>query len=516
MTIDDIINQALKLGASDIHVKTGKPPYLRINGELITMDMPSFDKTTLNNVILGMLSEEQKATLFKNKELDFSFRSTQDYQFRVNVCYSQGLIVANLRITVDEIKTLAQLGLPQVINELCMKRKGLILISGTAGSGKTTTLTYMIDYINRERRCKVITIEDPIEYCHTSRNSLVIQREVGADTNSFNDALKYALRQDPDVLVIGEMRDLDSIAMALTSAETGHLVLATVHASDAVETINRIIDVFPMDRRQQINVQLAGNLIGVVSQSLVPLKEGNGRVLATDVMIATVAIQNLIHRGALNEIRGQMDASVHGSSHTLERCLADMIRRNLITKESALKYTKNPRDLEFFIKTGEAAALNTFTPSQWDELYKKSVLIIDRDQQHRAQTEEKLKARGFTTVHSLGKNKETMDKLQALRPDIVVLDVVYEFKLTADFCREIKALNFNPQLILTAETIQSKDAAESAQKAGADGLAVKTNDCELLIKVMTKLDFSTVSNTTDGKTLLGGVKVLDPPHSGVG
>jgi twitching motility protein PilT len=498
MTIDHIINEALKLGASDIHVKTGKPPYLRINGELVMMDIPPLDKTTLNNVVLGMLSEEQKASLSKNKELDFSFRSAQDFQFRVNVCYSQGLIVANLRITVDEIKTLAQLGLPQVVNDLCMKRKGLILVSGTAGSGKTTTLTYMIDYINRERRSKVITIEDPIEYNHTSKNSLVIQREVGADTNSFIDALKYALRQDPDVLVIGEMRDLDSIAMALTSAETGHLVLATVHASDAVETINRIIDVFPMDRRQQINVQLAGNLIAVISQSLVPLKDGNGRVLATDVMIATVAIQNLIHRGALNEIRGQMDASVHGASHTLERCLADMMRRNLITKESAMKYTKNPRDLEFFIKTGEAAALNTFTQSQWDELYKKSIVIIDRDQQHRTQSEERLKARGFITVNSLGKNKETMDKLQNLRPDIVVLDVVHEFKSTVDFCKEIKALNFNPKLILATETVQSSDTAEAAQRIGDDSLVVKTNDCELLIKVITKLDFSNVNTPADG------------------
>jgi ActR/RegA family two-component response regulator len=359
----------------------------------------------------------------------------------------------------------------------------------------------MIDYINRERRCKVITIEDPIEYNHTSKNSLVIQREVGPDTNSFIDALKYALRQDPDVLVIGEMRDLDSIAMALTSAETGHLVLATVHASDAVETINRIIDVFPIDRRQQINVQLAGNLVGVISQSLVPLKEGNGRVLATDVMIATVAIQNLIHRGALNEIRGQMDASVHGASHTLERCLADMMRRNLITKESALKYTKNPRDLEFFIKTGEAAALNTFTQSQWDELYKNSIVIIDRDQQHRVQSEERLKARGFLSVNHLGKNKETMDRLQSLRPDIVVLDVVHEFKSTVDFCKEIKALNFNPKLILTTETIQSTETAEAAQKVGADGLVVKTNDCELLIKAITKLDFSTVNKPADGKSV---------------
>jgi twitching motility protein PilT len=437
-----------------------------------------------------MLSDEQKAILTRNKELDFSFRSAREYQFRVNVCYSQGLIVANLRITVDEIKTLEQLGLPQVINQLCMKRKGLILISGTAGSGKTTTLTYMIDYMNRHRRCKIITIEDPIEYNHQSKNSLVIQREVGPDTNSFNDALKYALRQDPDVLVIGEMRDLDSIAMALTSAETGHLVLSTVHASDAVETINRVIDVFPADRRQQINIQMAGTLVGVISQSLVPLKNTEGRVLATDVMVSNVAIQNLIHRGALNDIRSHMDANVQGTSHTLERCLADLIRRDLITKDTALTYTKNPRDLDHFIRAGESAALNTFTPEKWEELYLRSIVIVDRDQTSRTYMEGKLKSLGFKSVNNLGKNKETMDRLQSMKPDVVVLDVVHEFKSTTDFCKEIKALSFSPKVIMMTEsTIQATEQAAAALSIGAEALAVKTNECELIVKAMTRIDF---------------------------
>lgn len=499
-SIDDIINEAIRLNASDIHIKVGKPPYIRINGELVLMDAPAFDKAALKDMILGLLSDDQKILLSKSKELDFSYRSSQDFQFRVNVCYSQGALAVNFRITNSKIQTLEELGLPPVIDDLCMKRKGLIIISGTAGSGKSTTLTYMIDRINRLRRCKIITIEDPIEYIHSSENSMVMQREVGADTNSFIDALKYALRQDPDVLVIGEMRDLDSIAMALTSAETGHLVLSTVHASDAVETINRIIDVFPVDRRQQINIQMAGNLIGIISQSLVPLKEGNGRVLATEVMVSSVAIQNLIQRGVLNELRGQMDSSVHGQSHTLERCLADLIRRNLISKESALQYTKNPRDLEFFIKTGAVAALNNFTQSQWIELYKRSVVVIDRDLNQRIHIENKLKAKGFASVSSLAKNKETIDRLQALRPEIVVLDVEYEFKPTVDFCREIKALDFRPKLILVAELIQSTDAAEAAQKVGADGLVVKTNDCELLIKAMTKLDLLTPKKSEDVKT----------------
>lgn len=488
-TIDDIINEALKMNASDIHIKAGWPPYLRINGELVKMDGPPLDKLVLRNLIIGMLTDEQKETLTKRKELDFSYRSSQDYQFRVNVCYSQGVLAVNFRITHSTVKTLDELGLPLVVDDLCMKRKGLILISGTAGSGKSTTLTYMIDFINRNRRCKIITIEDPIEYIHSSENSLVLQREVGADTESFLDALKYALRQDPDVLVVGEMRDLDSIAMALTAAETGHLVMATVHASDAVETINRIIDVFPQDRRAQINVQLAGNLVGVISQSLLPQKESNGRVLATEVMLGSVAIQNLIHRGALNEIRGQLDANVNGSSHTLERCMADLIRRNLIARESAQQFTKNPRDLDFFIKAGASAAIVRFTQSQWEEFYRKSIVIIDHDARQRVFVEEKLKAKGFLSVVSLPKNKETMDKVQSLKPDIVVLDVIYEFKSTADFCRELKALSFAPKLILIAET-SSNETVAAATAIGAEGVVVRTAECELLINAITRLDFA--------------------------
>lgn len=499
--IDDIINEAVKQNASDIHIKVGKPPYLRVYGELSAMDIPSFDQETLDRIVLGMLTEEQKASLFKNRELDFSYRSSKEYQFRVNVCFSEGLLAANIRITAAHIKTFQELSLPQAVKELCMKRKGLIIISGTAGSGKTTTLTYMVDFINRERKFKIITIEDPIEYYHTSQNSMVLQREVGSDTISFNDALKYALRQDPDVLVIGEMRDLDSIAMALTSAETGHLVLTTVHASDAVETINRIIDVFPMDRRQQIHVQLAGNLIGVVAQSLIPLKNGSGRALATEVMVSTVAIQNLILRGALNEIRGQMDADDSGQSHSLERSLAHMIRKDIITKQAALQYTKNTHALDYFLRTGATTSPETFLQSQWDELYNRTVVIIDRDFQERTHIDLKLKAKGFTKVSTLGRSKETMERIQKLQPDIVVLDMGYEFMSTFDYCREIKNLECKPKLILIAETLQSTDAT-TAKNVGAEGFVVKTNDCELLIKAMTKLDFSSIKKQEDANSLV--------------
>lgn len=488
MNMNDVITEALKQKASDIHLIFGKPPYLRVYGELNPIDAPPLDEATLNEMILSMLSEEQKNTLYKSRELDFSYRSLKEFQFRVNVCFSEGQLAANIRITAAHINTLEQLGLPLVINDLCMKRRGLIIISGTAGSGKTTTLTYMIDLINSERKCKIITIEDPIEYYHKSKNSVVLQREVGSDTNSFNDALKYALRQDPDVLVIGEMRDLDSISMALTSAETGHLVLTTVHASDAVETINRIIDVFPMDRRQQIHAQLAGNLIGVVSQSLVPLKSGEGRALATEIMISNVAIQNLMHRGALIEIRGQMDSDENSQSHSLERSMADMIRKNMITKQAAMQFTKHPQVLDYFIKTGATTAPETYSKIQWDEMFTKTIAIVDRDQAERTHIESKLTQKGFKAVTGLGKNKDTIDTIRNLQPEIVILDMNYEFMPSMNFCRQIKNLPHNPRVIMITETLLANDAA-TAQKAGADGFVVKTNECELLIKAITKLNF---------------------------
>ena len=495
--ISGIIKEALKRKASDIHFVEGHPPYLRIYGDLNPMDYPSLDEAALNDLILGMLTPEQKQTLYKCKELDFSYRSQEEFQFRVNVCFSEGQLAANIRIMAAQISSLEQLALPLVVNELCMQRKGLIIISGTAGSGKTTTLTYLLNLINKTRKCKIITIEDPIEYYHKSQNSVVLQREVGADTNSFNDALKYALRQDPDVLVIGEMRDLDSIAMALTSAETGHLVLTTVHASDAVETINRIIDVFPMDRRQQIYAQLAGNLVAVISQALLPLKAGEGRALATEIMTMTVAIKNLINRGALNEVRGQMD-SPDAKGHTLERCMAEMIRKDIITKQVAQQYTKNAHALDYFIKTGASTSADTISKEKWDEIYNRTILVIDRDTQGLVHVEGKLRAQGFKRIDGMGKNKETIEFVRKLQPEILVFDMNYEFMTNIEFCRGIRSACPKTKLIMIAETLQANDEA-TAKAAGADGFVVKTNECELLIKAISKLEFSAASEVKAGE-----------------
>jgi CheY-like chemotaxis protein len=386
-----------------------------------------------------------------------------------------------------------------------MQLRGLIIISGTSGSGKTTTLTYMVNLINMQRKCKIITIEDPIEYYHKSQKSAVLQREVGSDTNSFNDALKYALRQDPDVLVIGEMRDLDSIAMALTSAETGHLVLTTVHASDAVETINRIIDVFPMDRRQQIYAQMAGNLLAVISQCLVPLKDKEGRALATEIMTTTVAIQNLINRGALNEIRSQMDSEGNSQSHSLERCLAEMIGKGIITKQAAQQFTKHAHALDYFIKSGASVSADSFSKDQWSEIFNKNVMIIDRDVQQILHMKNKLTAKGFKVVDGVGKNKETMEYVRKKQPDVVIFDLNYEFLTNLEFCRMIKAMDNKPKLILIAETLQNTDEA-TATSAGAEAFVVKTNECELLIKAISKLNFSPDNKTAEGE---GDVKKVD-------
>ncbi len=494
--IGGVLQEALKRKASDIHFIEGFPPFLRIYGELTPMDSPPLDEARLNEIILGMLTPLQKESLYKNKELDFSYRSQKEFQFRVNVCFSEGQLAANIRIMAAEIETMEKLALPPVINDLCMKRRGLIIISGTAGSGKTTTLTYMVNLINRTRRCKIITVEDPIEYYHKPQSSVVLQREVGTDTNSFNDALKYALRQDPDVLVIGEMRDLDSIAMAITAAETGHLVLTTVHASDAIETINRIIDVFPQDRRQQINAQLAGNLLAVINQCLIPLKAGEGRALGTEIMIMNVAIQNLVNRGALNEVRSQMDADPNSKGHTFERSLAEMVRKDIITRQSAQQFTKHQHALEYFIKTGASVSGDAISKEDWDVITNRTILFIDRDAQERAHIEGKLKSKGFKKIEGIGKGKETVEMARRLQPDIVIFDMGYEFLPNVEFCKQIKeVMKPKSKLIMIAEMLQGNDEA-IAKSAGADTYVVKTVECELLIKCISNLKF--------GDTEVGG------------
>ncbi len=344
--IHDLLKSSIEKNASDVHLVVGRPPVYRIHGELFVSGGDSFTSQQLQEVLFSMINEDQKKKFLECKELDFAFSALNDFQFRANLYMEKGNIAATIRIISAKIRTMSELGLPPVIELFTKRKQGMVILSGTAGCGKSTTLNFLLNQINTERRCKIITIEDPIEYIHQSNQSLIVQREVGSDTENFASALKYALRQDPDVVVIGEMRDLESISMAMTTAETGHLVFTTVHAPDAVETINRIIDVFPTNYREQICMQLAENLVGVVGQMLLPKKDSIERVLATEVIVATLPIRNIIRRGAITEIRGQMDSEADSGMHTYEKCLSGMVRRNIISVETAKAYSKNPHLLK--------------------------------------------------------------------------------------------------------------------------------------------------------------------------
>jgi len=342
----DILELAIKQNATDVHLVVYKPPIVRIDGDLFPLDSPPFEPDALKNLLWDTMTVKQREILSCGHELDFSFYGHKDYHFRVNVHFEKGNIAANVRIIPTKVKSLKELGVPPDLKTLVLKKSGLIVITGPAGSGKTTTMSAMVDIINCERRNKIITIEDPIEYIHHSKKSLIVQREVGSDTLSFNNALKYALRQDPDVVVIGEMRDLESITMALTTAETGHLVLTTLHAPNTVEAIHRIIDVVPSGKQEQARVQLAEALIGIVGQNLIKGQKEGRRVLATEVLLASMSVRNIIRRGALVELRGQLDSEQGNGMQTFETSLSQLVEQGLITRESAVEHAKHPSMLK--------------------------------------------------------------------------------------------------------------------------------------------------------------------------
>jgi len=336
-----LLYAAIERNATDVHLVVDKPPIFRIHGELKISDLPLLKTEDIHNLIFDMMTERQRQTFLELQDIDLSYIGVKNFNFRVNAHVEKGRPAANIRILPTIIPTAEQLGLPLIVEKLAHKRKGFIIISGSAGSGKTTTMNYMVDLINKDRPFKIVMIEDPIEHVHESKKSLIIQREVGTNTVSFASALKGALRQDPDVVVVGEIRDAESISMALTTAETGHLVLTTLHAPDTVESINRILDVYPPGKQNQIRAQLAENLIAIIGQILIPLQGKEGRVLATEVLIPTLSIRNIIRRGALLEIRGQMVTGDEGM-YTLEQCLAQLVKDGVLTKDYAKEFSKFP------------------------------------------------------------------------------------------------------------------------------------------------------------------------------
>jgi len=295
MELNEILLEALNVGASDVHIKVGLPPVFRVNGALrFLRDIKAFDQNEVSRMALSIMNEWQKDRFIKNKEVDMGYVIYGMGRFRINIFQQRGKIRIALRIVPYKIKGLADLNLPPVIEKIALENRGLVLVTGTTGSGKSTTLAAMIDIINARRTCHVLTIEDPIEFVHEDHKAVIDQREVGSDTSTFADALRSALRQDPDVILVGEMRDFETIETALTAAETGHLVMSTLHTVDAAETINRIISAFPPYHQRQVRLQLASIIKGIVSQRLVPKADGLGRVPAVEVMVSTARVRECV------------------------------------------------------------------------------------------------------------------------------------------------------------------------------------------------------------------------------
>ena len=333
-------------GASDLHISTGTPPRLRVDGKLRVMDHPPLTPTDTKALCYSILTDAQKHRFEEHNELDLSFGIKGLSRFRANIFMQRGAVAGAFRTIPFQIRTFSELGLPDIVNDLVKKPRGLILVTGPTGSGKSTTLAAMIDRINDERHEHIITVEDPIEYLHNHKKCLINQREVNADTMSFKAALKYVLRQDPDVVLIGEMRDLETIEAALTVSETGHLTLATLHTNSAVQTINRVIDVFPAHQQEQIRVQLSFVLEGILSQQLLPRKSGNGRVMSVEILVPNPAIRNLIREDKVHQIYSQMQTGQSKSGmQTMNQSLFDLYTKGLISYEEAMGRSMVPEEL---------------------------------------------------------------------------------------------------------------------------------------------------------------------------
>ncbi|HUF89878.1 MAG TPA: type IV pilus twitching motility protein PilT [Gemmatimonadota bacterium] len=346
----DLLEELVNKEGSDLHLTVGQPPKIRVDGILRNSEGYTEELTPKETTEMGysLLTEKQKRTFETEDELDFSFGIARLSRFRANMFRQRGAIAIAIRQIPFEIRSFERLGLPGVVSTFADRTNGLVLVTGATGSGKSSTLAALIDKINRERQVHILTIEDPIEFIHSHQSSMVNQREVGSDTQSFGNALKYALRQDPDVVLIGEMRDAETIAAAVTMAETGHLVFATLHSNSAAETVNRIVDVFPSDQQPQIRTQLASVLEGVVTQQLLP-KRGGGRVLASEVLVVTNATRAMIRDGKSHQIYSSMQAGGSHGMQTMNQALAQIYLSGAVSREDVLQATEDAVELERMI-----------------------------------------------------------------------------------------------------------------------------------------------------------------------
>ncbi|MBT9312905.1 type IV pilus twitching motility protein PilT [Leptothoe kymatousa] len=362
MMIEDLMEEVVERGGSDLHLSAGLPPYIRISGHLTPTEHPPMTPEQCQRLIFSMLNNTQRKHLEQNWELDCSYGVKGLARFRVNVYKDRGTYAACLRALSSKIPSAELLGLPNIVIELARKPRGLILVTGPTGSGKSTTLASMINDINHSRAEHILTVEDPIEFVYEPIKSLIHQRQIGEDTKSFSNALRAALREDPDVILVGEMRDLETISLAISAAETGHLVFGTLHTSSAAQTVDRMVDVFPPDQQQQVRVQLSNSLVAVLSQTLVPKanpKPGEfGRVMAQEIMVVTPAISNLIREGKTAQIYGAIQTGGKLGMQTLEMVLADLHKSGTIKFEDAIGKSSRVDELQRLISAGGAGTAN--------------------------------------------------------------------------------------------------------------------------------------------------------------
>lgn len=344
VTIDALLRELVAREASDLHLKSGKPPVMRIHGKLHRVHEFTMTPEEHQAMLLGVLNDERRARLYDFKEVDLSYNVPGAARFRVNMFWQRQQLGAVFRVIPFKIRTIDELMMPQVCKRLALLPRGLILVTGPTGSGKSTSLAGMINHINTQRRTHIMTVEDPIEYVHEDKVSIVNQRELATDTHTFTDALKHVMRQNPDVILVGEMRDLETIQLAITAAETGHLVLSTLHTVDAAQTIDRIIDVFAPEQQAQIRTQLSVTLQGVISQTLLPTRDGAGRVAAFEVMVATPAIRTLIREGKTHQLYLDIQTGAEMGMQTLDGSLIQLLKEGKVDYEHAIAKCSQPQD----------------------------------------------------------------------------------------------------------------------------------------------------------------------------
>ncbi len=356
MDIQTLLRATVEAGASDLHMSAGMPPLIRVRGDMVRSPAPALTDADARIMLQTLMSDEQRKEFQTKRDIDFAFELPGLCRFRANIFEQRRGIGGVFRVIATKIKTLEELGTPRVLKDLSMKDHGLVLVTGPTGSGKSTTLAAMIDYVNSNRPGHIITIEDPIEFVHESKSCLINQREVGSHTDSFSSALRSALREDPDIILVGELRDLETTALAITAAETGHLVFGTLHTNSASKTIDRLIDIFPAERQSQVRTMVSESLEGVIAQTLIPTVDGKSRVAAIEILVGVSALRNLIREDKTTQIQSVMQVGGQHGMQTLDMALKELVITGKITREAALERSTNPKLFEASVSGGAPAA----------------------------------------------------------------------------------------------------------------------------------------------------------------